>query len=67
MTEQVGETFVFTVADSSRLTYAQILVDSEGHNALQDITFGSSTKVSNGVGNLPLVCRRRTHDGAPQE
>lgn len=37
---QVDETYVFTVAASSRLTNLEILVESEGHNALQNITFG---------------------------
>lgn len=34
---QVGEKYVFTVADSSRIDSFDIVVEGDGHNALSDI------------------------------
>lgn len=34
---QVGEMYVFTVADSSRVDSFEIVVEEEGHNALEDL------------------------------
>lgn len=42
---QVDEMFVFTVTDSSRVDSFEIVVEEEGHNALEDLD--GPMKVSN--------------------
>lgn len=41
--QQVGEHYVFTVADSAAIDSSRIMVEAEGHNALSD--FNGPAKV----------------------